>query len=350
MRVGNAMKFASCCAMLLTAACIRHNVPAAGFTTTPGPSNVMRVFVDANGDFYPEHWERWFTQGGVERAHSLRLHPDPDNSRAAVLSRARAAQLAAVERLVADKSRVFVLIHGFNNSQKEAEDSYDTLRSRIPLTPGDAVIQFHWDGLVGSRGGQVPIWFNAAGYSQVAGTHALRPILNLIPGVDVYVITHSRGASVALSALGNPAYDPDFRARTTRLFGTEFFNAAPLVENGKRIHAIFLAPAIGRPDFWAEGCTANCAEYRTFSRQLKSIRHTVNPGDPVLKKLVGGKLPSSFNATDLGLEASVGDSLRARYPYLTGHLFHMEAHGFNEYARHEILATMLRESGVSVMP
>lgn len=347
MRIGNTARFAACCALLLLAACRAHNnIPVAGFTTATGPANVMRVFVDANGDFYPEHWDRYFSASTIERVHSLRLHPDQDNTRAEQLRRARAEQLAAVERLAAGKRRVFILIHGFNNTQQSAEDAYAIVLARLPLTHDDAVIQFHWDGGVGSGAGRGIIWFPAVANSQIAGTHSLRPILNRIAGKPVYLITHSRGASVALSALGDPAYTTTFRTQTTNLFGSDFFEADPLVENGKQIHAVFLAPAIGNPDFWDEDCGPGCSEYRTFSPQLKSIRYTVNPDDPVLDKLFGGRLASSFNATDLGYDAGVGNSLKTKYPFMTGYPIHMNAHGFNEYASHQVLAAMLTDSGV----
>lgn len=68
-------------------------------------------------------------------------------------------------------------------------------------------------------------------------------------------MSYSRGASVVLSALSYPAYDPDFREATTRLSylepsGSAYFTPAPLGPGGP-IRVMMLAPAIGAPDFRA---------------------------------------------------------------------------------------------------
>jgi pimeloyl-ACP methyl ester carboxylesterase len=306
------------------------------------------VFVDANGDFYPDDWSVQFKPGRIEDAHSLWASRRYDAAVRATLEEEKQDQLAAIERLVSDKERVFILVHGFNNSEKTARAAFDAVRSRLRPTAGDVMIDFHWDGLVGAWGGQLPMWFNAAGYSQVAGVRALRPLLNRLRGKKVYLISHSRGASVVLSALADPAWDPQFREATEKVLGKGFLDGPPLDDNGNEIHALLMAPAVGKPDFWEEDCAAGCDRYRDFPAQLKGISYTVNRGDPILKKIFGGRLAASFNATDLGWDPTVGAHLRDQdVPLREPQSFDEAWHPFLNYACHASLGAMLKESGVS---
>jgi esterase/lipase superfamily enzyme len=150
---------------------------------------------------------------------------------------------------VASADRVFILIHGFNNDQKEADAAFQLVEQKIEFKEKDAIIWFHWDGLVSPKKGlarsigAARIWNNATGFSQMAGMYGLRRILNVIHKPEIYIITHSRGASVFLSALSNPPFKQNFIDDTTWL---NIKGAEPLDKgNTNAIHALFLAPAIG---------------------------------------------------------------------------------------------------------
>jgi len=208
-------------------------------------------------------------------------------------------------------------------------------------------------------------------------------VLDRVQGKDVYLIAHSRGASVILSALGNPVYDRDFKADTNRLAAgwqqpiTALLAPAPLRENGNSIHLLLLAAAIGRIDF----CDASeqerfdnklvdnraaravrrkrggtddvlrpwtgCIKLRQFSNQLKSIRYTINISDPVLKKGVGFQY--RFNPTTLGLEPEVGRAIAQEGGYpMTAYFTDppRREHDFVEYVRDPSFFRMLCDTGL----
>jgi len=348
--------FLTLCLSLAACAGIDHNIPSNPIGAG-APADRLTLYADANGHLYPDAWSPRFDRDRIELRHALLASADFDPAVHRFLREERERQLDAVAGRLRDRSRVFILVHGFNNNQPEAREAFEAVRSRLPLDSTDSVIEFHWDGLSSpSRIGQGAMWFNAAGYSQLAGTQALRGLLRRLAGKRIIVIAHSRGASVTLSALSDPAYNSTFRRQTEALLGDDF-GSPPLTDGSGAIDLIFLAPAIGNPDFRRPGATGNdCRrDYRDFPRALRSIRYTVNRRDPVLSKIFP-PFTHHFNATDLGYDADVGAALADCYAgrfTMVGHPVErpeMPEHTFVHYARHAVLARMLSAAGVGGAP
>lgn len=341
-------------ALLQLAACtgIDHNIPTDPISSNPPPGGIT-LYADANGHLYPDDWDPPFKRSLVEKRHSLLASANFDRAVHASLRAERDRQLDAAAARLQAASRIFVLVHGFNNSHGEARQAFDAVRRNLRLAAGDEIVEFHWDGLSGRNyAARGAMWFNAVGYSQVAGTQALRGLLRRLPDKDFVVIAHSRGTSVVLSALSDPSYDPDFRRATEKLLnhdGMVDFGSAPLGEGRGRIDLLFHAPAIGKPDFWRPyNRGAGCEAYRPFPRRLRSMHYAVNPKDPVLKKILR-PLASRFNATDLGLDPRVGRSLQTCYRDLkmVPYPLTMPSHPFVDYVENPVFDRMLAAVGAA---
>src|SRR5690606_17943217 len=95
----------------------------------------------------------------------------------------------------------------------------------------DEIIQFYWDGLTSqSILGGAKIWFDATNYSQMAGEFGLRRILNVISNKEVYIISHSRGASVVVSALNSTIIAENTKQKTAEEHNVDFESATHLLE------------------------------------------------------------------------------------------------------------------------
>lgn len=358
-----ARTFALALAVLL-GGCWAHSYPISERFLTPAdldPAAARRaeLFVDMNGTFYPDGW-RSYADGGKLKADSLLNQAVRKPGLDALIAREEARQLADVEAFARGKKRIFVLIHGFNSEIGDSEPPFDTIEAQLDLGPEDGVIRFNWDGLTGKLLGAGRIWFHATATSQLAGSRGLRRVLARIQGKEIFLISHSRGASVILSALGNPVYHPDFVGKTRQVAAgwhgdySALLTPPPLPDRHNHIHALMLAPAIGRIDFCDQSQQAAidrkrpCGKLRDLGPQLASLRYTVNRGDPVLDKFIG--LSGKLNPTDLGLKAEVGEAIRAEGGYcgMLGYVFRETEpfHAFRRYARHEAFAAMLFDAGV----
>lgn len=320
--------------------------------------------VDQNGDFYPDNWHAVPGDARVEQRRSLALAYGGAAPQA--LAASRDAALDLVREATMGKSRVFILIHGFNANAASAEAGYAILERSILFKPTDALIEFNWDGLI-DRGEDLNgarIWFPAVATSQIAGSRGLRSILGVLQNSQVIFVTHSRGASVVLSAISNPSYTPGFIADVERLgFSADFLTPAELDFDAAnlRMDAVFLAPAIGNPDFWHRDCAGQngCRNFRAFNG-LDSVRHSRNPADRVLTKRFFSWNPftsgCSFNATTLGYTEDCGSWVRDHYNS-GGRLWlkafpitPMRTHSFICYAGHPVLREMLGELQVQTRP
>jgi hypothetical protein len=352
-------------ASLALSGCYTHNFPHdISFAPTHHIPEKAHVYVDMNGTFYPEGWNAFVRPGKAWKAKSLLGEASVraeagDNSLRTLVASDQQRQLQALDAYLQGKSRVFIFIHGVNTSQTDADEAYRVMEQSIVFRPNDALIEFNWDGYV-AKGGVAGIsaarfWFLAVTNSQLAGSRGLRPILNLLRDQQAILVSHSRGASVILSALANPPYDAGFRKDKVRLgyLGERPLEPPPLREQGNDISVAMLAPAIGEVDFRAKACEAladvkdakPCTVWRHFSRQLKSIRYTVNPCDAVLNKFVG--LADSLNPTNLGLDATVGDTVDEHYPRMIAYpLSSTHGHKFVYYAADPEFRKMLEGAGV----
>lgn len=354
--------FAGVLAVSLSA-CWGHSYPTSNSFIRPveqraGPAETVQVFTDANGTFYPSGWESQMGRPRNWRADSLLNESDDDPEFRKLIEEGEREQLAAFADFAKVKQRIFILVHGYNNSMDKAEEAYRLIEPELDTRPDDGIIRFFWDGLTGTGIGGGKIWFNASGYSQVAGSRGLRRILNSFSGKQVYLIGHSRGTSVILSALGNPVYDPGFLADTRKVSGTwgpayaDLLRPSPLLNRGNEFHVIVMAPAVDRIDFCDAGQQPasrgryECNVLRDFA-QVKSFRYTVNARDPVLNKFVG--LSGGFNPTGLGLSEDVGRRLGERYDFMKAYRFErpMNFHIFTRYIEHPTFESMLRDAGIS---
>lgn len=347
---------------LLATACYTHNFPDRGqHFIGASDSNRASVFVDANGTFYPSRWEQFFRPGLSWRADSLLREAEGNQALREVLAPEQERQERELAQLFQGKRRIFILVHGFNNNQGDVAEPYSIIEQRLVTGPEDALVRFHWDGyddrIIGSP---LHFWWRAVGNSQMAGSRGLRRLLAMAqPDQQVILIAHSRGASVVLSALSNPPYDQDFRGNTERLTifqGQRPLDPDPLPRAPPNIHAILLAPAIGRVDFTSAQCEvafnrdgqSSCDTLRDFPR-LATLHFTVNPCDEVLNKYVGWS--NRYNPTNIGLhEQASADILNhyrdfRRYRIETPH-----RHNFSHYAADPEFGQMMAAVGVATRP
>jgi hypothetical protein len=340
-------------ALAMTCAACAHNLPDGDVPNQRIGPHQARAYVDMNGAFYPPGWtdEAFIGREAVERRHSMfaALADDPA---------ARARVLEAEERWLADlramaqgRRRAFIFLVGFNTSQAKSTPDLEAMRDAIAMGPEDLSVQFFWDGHdARAVVDAARIWFWGSGSSQVAGQRGLRRVINAMGDREVVIVSYSRGASVVLSALSDPAYSRRFRDDTLRLTyleppGAAFFRPEPLAPGGP-IRVLMLAPAIGEPDFRAPDRVNGDWVFRAFPARLASVRYTVNPGDYVLNKLWIG-LADNFNSTALGAYSEGGETLDCRYPFLQGYPVRGRVgHAVPDYLADPAFQDMLRDSGL----
>ena len=361
-------------AAFLLSGCWSNSIPTANSFIRPAasdcrpdgenclPENIIHVFADANGTFYPSGWMARPGTDRLRRANSLLNAVGPDALARREIEQDQERQLREIAELGRAGGRIFILVHGYNNRVDQADDAYALIEEQLNLRSDDRIIRFYWDGLTSDNWlGSGRIWFYAVGNSQLVGSRALRDILRQFHDRDIFLIGHSRGTSVILSALGNPIYDPDFLERTRRLarsWGIDedrLLHPPALENNGNDIHVLVAAPAVDRIDFCdarvqPESGGVNCRGemLRPLGPQVMSFRYTVNSADPILRKLIG--LGGNFNPTRLGLDESVGAGLRSeRYPMMRCYVLRppMPEHAFVHYVRHSRFAEMLSDAGIA---
>ena len=358
--------------MLLSAAaltgCAGHSFPLSNrFVFPADASDTAEVFADTNGTLYPAGWQSYFHPRlnkkrpgeGKWLAGNLLTQSAYSRKFRTLIERDGARQLGEIKSFATRHKRVFILVHGYNASVEETNIPFSAVEADLDLQPGDGVIRFYWDGLIGKGAGAIKIWFKAANASQIVGSRALRDVLSQIEGRDVYIVAHSRGASVVMSALGNPVYDSGFLAkakRVARSWGKPYgamFSPKPLDDHANSFHVLLLAPAIDRIDFCdvtqqpvkSKGFV--CAKFRPLGNQVKSFDYTVNPSDPVLGKFVFSS--QAFIPTGLGYRANIGRELKAEsYPMFREYIFEKPEgfHAFKDYAAHPVFLQMLSNVGI----
>lgn len=339
-----------------------NNLPWSAYPTGYVDVPRLRIHVDQNGDFYPANWQVQPGYAAVRDGKSLAMAyahlPQADRER--FLSGFRTEALAEVRRAAEGRSRIFVLVHGFNAEAGSAGAAYAIVDRLIPFDRDrDLVIEMYWDGLRdnGRRLNGARIWFPSAATSQMAGSRALRPILGQLRNAQVVLLSHSRGASVILSAFGNPSYTPEF-TRDTLAAGlpAEYLSPPELdyADANLRIDAVMLAAAAGNPDFWQASCSGrvDCNIWRPLTG-LGSIRYMRNPGDPILSKRFIPLIPWApschFNATTLGYTEDCGAPVREHYGsrMVAYPIAPMPTHSAVCYAGHPTLRRMLADIGVA---
>lgn len=332
------------CCIFITSCAVQHNIPN---NQTPNESlNTVsyKVFVDQNGDFFPDEWETTYGKHNKRGAYSLNTLAIR-NDETKNLYKFRAETLSEIKEKFKSSDRIFILVHGYNNSEDEAKEAYEALKGKISFNSNDGIIEFYWDGLVANGPiRSLKIWFNATGYSQLAGERALRPILNEFINKEIVLLSHSRGASVLLSALSDPPYNEKFAEETYTFHQIKVQNQPKLSDNNNEIKVIMLAPAVGQVDFRTpEYYITDRSSFRSFSDQLKRLHITINKNDKVLKKYVR-VLSSKLNPTDLGYNIGVFNLLRQEYSYMSMTDFSgLKSHAFIDYVNDERFKVVLND-------
>jgi hypothetical protein len=354
--------------VLALSGCAAHSFPLSNrFVYSEGANDTAEVFADINGTLYPAGWQSHFHPRlskkrpgeGKWLAGNLLSQSATSRKFRGLIERDEVRQLGEIKSFAARHKRIFILVHGYNASVEETNIPFSDVKSRLDWKPGDGIIHFYWDGLIGKGVGAVKVWFKAANASQIVGSRAFRGVLDQIEGREVYVIAHSRGASVVMSALGNPVHDSGFLAKVSakvRSWGKPYrgmLAPKPLTDRGNAIHVLLLAPAIDRIDF----CDASeqpvkskgfvCSKFRPLGNQVKSFAYTVNSSDPVLGKFVFSS--RAFKPTGLGYEAKIGRALKAEsYPLFREYVFEKPEgfHAFKDYTAHPAFLEMLAATGI----
>lgn len=332
---------------------VSHNEPLNQNPNEEVEPNITKVYVDQNGDFYPNNWEAKYGPHPKitwRKAYSLRKIADNKNLQDD-LSNYEENLLINIKKRIENKERLIILVHGYNNGEKKAKTSFRRIQEIIGTNPEDEFIEFYWDGLVSDDPiSTASIWFKAAGYSQLAGEFGLRKILNLAENKEIVMISHSRGASVVLSALSNPPYEPEFAEQTEEYHLLKVHNPTSLTENDNNIKVIMLAPAVGRIDFKTPEYYKDNDSFREFSGQVNSIHITVNATDSTLKKYIGF-LSDKFNPTNLGYDIDEYNLVSKEYDFLEKTEFTgLGSHAFWEYINDPKFTKILQEEGVIKEP
>ena len=336
--------------VLLGACAATHNVPKSVNPNIKENPNIIYSFVDQNGNFYPNNWRKTYgspPQNAKRNEYSL-MKIATEKGIENQLNKSEIQFLNTVAQNIQTKKRVIIFVHGFNSTAKKSTQNYELARNIMNLnTSTDEIIQFYWDGLSSeSIFGGAKIWFNATNFSQMAGEFGLRRILNVIKSKEVFIISHSRGASVVLSALSTATLSESTKMETLEIHNVNVNEAKTLKENNNKITCIMLAPAVGVPDFKFKNIETELEEFCSFSAQVKKIHITINNTDPLLKKYIGA-LSKTLKPTDLGFKEDAYTELCNHFTLFEKTDFTgQKSHDFNDYIKNPKFKDILKEYGL----
>lgn len=237
----------------------------------------------------------------------------------ALIERDEVRQLRELREFSQRHKRIFVLVHGYNTSVTDADLPFSIIEEQLDLKPGDGVIRFYWDGLIGKGAGAIKIWFKAASDSQLVGSRAPALRCPKFPSVK-YMSSRTVGEGISCH---ERARQSCVRIRISRKNQSRSqlgqvipLNSGPkpLVDQENNIHVLLLAPAIDRIDFCDSAQQPRNSKgfvrskLRPLGTQVKSFGYTVNPDDPVLGKFIFSS--HAFNPTGLGYTPSIGRELK----------------------------------------
>lgn len=334
--------------ILFTSCAAVHNTPKSVNPNVKDNPNIWYSFVDQNGNFYPNQWRKTFgnpPNNAKNNEYSLLKIATEQNIESQLIKDEQAI-LDNIQRDANKKKRVIIFVHGFNSTARKSTQNYELARKYINInSKNDEIIQFYWDGLAAqSLLGGAKIWFDATNFSQMAGEFGLRRILNVIKNKEVYIISHSRGASVVVSALSSDPIPDNKKEQTKEVHNVNFDSSKLLQENGNKITCIMLAPAIGANDFYKVNTENDFCE---FSKQVKKIHITINNTDPLLKKYVGF-LSKTLKPTDLGFKEDAYNTLCEHYVLFEKTDFTgQKMHDFDSYIKNPKFKEVLKEYGLA---
>lgn len=324
-----------------------HNTPQSLNPNIIEKPNIIYSFVDQNGNFYPHNWRKTYGTPPVnakKNEYSL-MKIATQKQIETQLTQSESSFLKTITQQIQYKKRVIIFIHGFNSTAKKSTQNYQLARAVMNINPTtDEIIQFYWDGLSSeSLFGGAKIWFNATNFSQLAGEFGLRRILNTIKNKEIYILSHSRGASVALSALSSPPFSESIKTEILKDHNIDIDQSKNLLENNNKITCIMLAPAIGVNDFRMKETNKGISEFCNFSKQLQTIHITINNTDPLLKKFIGA-LSKTLKPTDLGYKEDAYNELCDYYTLFEKTDFTgQKSHDFDSYIKNPKFKAILKE-------
>ena len=329
--------------IFLTACSAAHNIPNSQVPNNFINPNITSAYVDQNGNFYPNQWKNRYgvpPKNATRKDYSL-MKIATENGFEQELNFFESSQLKAFSDRVKNKNRVIIMVHGINNDYMSSLTNYNKARTYMDLSnQRDEIVNFYWDGLISQNLlGTAKVWVSATTNSQLAGEFGLRRILNSIKNKEVYIISHSRGAAVVMSALKNPVLKPVEKYYAEKHHHVDVQEAIPLLENNNRIYSIMLAPAIGIKDFKEDD-----GSFKVFSNQLKMIHSTINETDYVLGKGKTGLFSSSFTSTDFGFNPKTYEEIAKQYHMcnytdFTG----QKSHDFRDYVTNPKFKEILKK-------
>ncbi|MDM5175776.1 alpha/beta hydrolase [Massilia sp. DJPM01] len=321
-----------------------HLIPPADYAEA-SENNALRVVFDQDGNIYPRtadlidwvdyrqpFWEPLLGNGfqltalegkGVKLYAALEMSVTND-----IITR--------LNKRLASKKMLIVLIHGFNNDFSFAAGNFGLMNARIDPAVREqaALLEVFWDGLDPRRDGlwemtAVSFWRKALTYSNRAGIHGLRTILNGVDkDVDVRFVTHSRGIGVVMSALADPVFD-------RHIHGTQ---AAPLHNPHLRsIKIAAFAPAIGNGHL-------DCDLNEQLTRHPVELFAGINRSDFATSKL--GLFPAEmYGASNLGSDVDyVRRQIkmdRKNFRLRAFEFTHGAKHGLSHYFANDELTTCM---------
>jgi hypothetical protein len=255
-------------------------------------SPVCRVLFDAAGNIFPDPSKLEIEDGQLAEAGGSLERYFSGNPRYSPRTIAAEVTAEINEECRKSGSTLVVLIHGIDNLYAEAHRTFELARMRLgELFPRRPMVflEVYWDAHVGSP---LAAWGNARPDSKWVGL-GLRPLLAGIHGtIPVRILTHSRGAAVASSALWNVPLreglplDREYAERQ---------GAIP-VPSHPDVRLAMIAPAIGEDEFDTYGSTA-----------LDRVILGINEDDPALNKGFLG--PRFGGSTRLGCRMSAFDEV-----------------------------------------
>lgn len=343
-------------------------------THPPLGDSIIRSYQDLEGDFYPD---------SIKILAELGPYDESGRSNWAIAQQNRssdkAKQIIKELKAISDTNKprpLVILIHGFNVSNAEPEYSFarDTIKKYIGNDLQPVYWQVNWDGRDISFLKFRNAWAMAQASGPLVGLKMrgiLSHILREIPETPIRIITHSSGAFVAASLLGNnsnalPLASSGKCTNSYIIFcdniENDYFENNFIIPHSNDMRLLMLAPATPFNSF-AMLPTISGAKYQRKSNDgilTKKLTLIVgaNKNDIAITK---GFLPSSAGgATTLGVSFSDYKKLKpllaemaydkVRPRYITSHRIDFsESKTYNEtsfylWDSHDFIVYLQREA------
>lgn len=174
--------------------------------SNPHQKSIVRSYQDGDGNFYPDTVTDQFSFGVDLQVNKCGEDPVQETR-----ANEKARQILEALKSGADSksnSILVILIHGFN--VPNAEDGYTLAREAVKFhlrgNENPVFWQVNWDGRQTKFLRYNNAWSGAQANGPLVGLNmrrVLKPVVEMSPSTPIRVITHSSGAFVAASLLGN---------------------------------------------------------------------------------------------------------------------------------------------------